>query len=261
MARSTCADSMRKPGVRVRTGARIFDVGAIAFDLDGTLLDTIHDLAASVNALLAELGHPLLPEHAIRVMIGKGIANLVRRALALATGVSPEAIDDVELEDALTRYQAHYAAQLGRGTLVFPGMRDGLLRLAAMGIPLAVITNKSTRFVRPHLAHAGIEHFFRVVIGGDDLPTKKPDPGPLEHVAALLEIAPDRLLMIGDSINDVLAARAAGSPVLVVPYGYNEGQPVESLDADGIVASLAAVADRVRYVRSERRCASPPPDR
>ena len=239
------------PGSRV--GERIFDVGAIAFDLDGTLLDTIHDLAASVNALLAELGHPALPDHAIRVMIGKGIANLVRRSLALATGVSPDAIEDAELGDALARYQAHYAARLGHGTLAFPGMREGLERLRAMGIPLAVITNKSTRFVRPHLAHAGIEHFFRVVIGGDDLPTKKPDPGPLEHAAALLGVAPNRLLMIGDSINDVLAARAAGSPVLVVPYGYNEGKPVQNLDADGIVASLATLADRVRYVPSDTR--------
>ena len=238
--------------------ARVIDVGAIAFDLDGTLLDTIHDLAASVNALLAELGHPALPESVIRALVGKGIANLVQRALARATGVSPEAIGEAELGDALARYQAHYAAQLGRGTLAFPGMREGLERLAAMGIPLAVITNKATRFVRPHLAQAGIEHYFRVVIGGDLLPTRKPDPGPLLHAAAMLGVRPDRLLMIGDSINDVLAARAAGSPVLVVPYGYNEGAPAQDLDADGMVASLAAIVERVRYVSSDSRCAPAP---
>jgi phosphoglycolate phosphatase len=230
---------------------RIFDVSAIAFDLDGTLLDTIHDLAAAVNALLAELGHPELPKDAVRAMIGKGMANLVRRALARATGASPEAIDDEEVKDALARYQTHYAARLGRETRPFPGMVDGLLRLSAMGFPLAIITNKASRFVRPHLAEAGIERFFAVVIGGDDLPTRKPEPGPLLHAAAAFGVAPRRLLMVGDSINDVLAARAAGCPVLVLPHGYNEGEPVQNLDADGIVPSLTAVADRVRFVPSD----------
>ncbi len=228
--------------------ARRYDVSAVALDLDGTLLDTIHDLSASVNALLAELGHPAMPEDAVRAMIGKGMANLVRRALARATGVSPEAVDDAEVKDALGRYQAHYAAHLGRATRSFPGMQEGLERLQAMGFPLAVVTNKATRFVRPHLAKAGIERYFALIVGGDDLPTKKPDPGPLFHVARTFGVAPRQLLMVGDSINDVLAARAAGCPVLVVPYGYNEGEPVQNLDADGIVPSLAAVADCVRYV-------------
>jgi phosphoglycolate phosphatase len=224
------------------------DVGAIAFDLDGTLLDTVHELAAAVNALLAELGHPPLAKDVVGTMIGKGMANLVRRALALATDASPAAVDDGEVKDALIRYQSHYASRLGRETRLFPGMVEGLTRLAAMGIPLAVITNKATRFVRPHLAQAGIERFFAVVIGGDDLPTKKPDPGPLLHTAELFGIPPCRLLMVGDSANDVQAARGAGCPVLVVPYGYREGMPVHDLKADGIVASVDALADRVRYL-------------
>ena len=229
------------------------DVSAIAFDLDGTLLDTIHDLAAAVNALLAELGHPPLAQDVIGTMIGKGMANLVRRVLALATAVSPAAVDDSEVKDALVRYQAHYASRLGRETRAFPGMADGLARLCAMGVPLAIITNKATRFVRPHLAQAGIERFFAVVIGGDDLPTKKPDPGPLLHAAEVFGIPPCRLLMVGDSANDVAAARGAGCPVLVVPYGYREGMPVHELEADGIVASIHAVADRVRYVTPTRK--------
>jgi len=231
--------------------ARIFDVSAIALDLDGTLLDTIHDLAASVNALLAELGLRALPQDAIRAMVGKGMANLVRRALAVATGVSPEAVDDAEVRDALGRYQAHYAAHLGRETRSFPGMSEGLERLRAMGFPLAVVTNKATRFVRPHLAQAGIERHFSLVIGGDDLPTKKPEPGPLLHAARAFGVAPRRMLMVGDSRNDVLAARAAGCPVLVVPYGYSEGESVQDLDADDIVASLVAVAERVRHVPAD----------
>ena len=224
------------------------DVSAVAFDLDGTLLDTVHELAAAVNALLDELGHPPLPTEAVAALIGKGMANLVRRALALATGVSPEAVDEAEVKDALARYQAHYASRLGHATRLFPGMVRGLARLREMGIPLAVITNKATRFVRPHLVGAGIADYFSVVIGGDDLPTKKPDPGPLRHVAALFGIAPGCLLMVGDSGNDVEAARGAGCPVLVVPYGYREGKPVHELEADGIVESVSDVADLVRYV-------------
>jgi phosphoglycolate phosphatase len=231
--------------------ARTFEVSAIALDLDGTLLDTIHDLAAATNALLTELGHAPLPKEAIRALVGKGIANLVRRSLALARGVPADAVDADALADALPRYQAHYAAVLGRETRPFPGISEGLLRLRAMGFPLAIVTNKPTRFVQPHLEHAGIAQSFALVVGGDTLPTRKPEAGPLLHVAAAFGIPPARLLMVGDSVNDVEAARAAGCPVLVLPYGYNEGRPVQSLDADGIVPSLAAVADRVRRVDAD----------
>jgi phosphoglycolate phosphatase len=229
-------------------GERVFAVGAIAFDLDGTLLDTIHDLAAAVNALMAEQGHAPLPKDEIRDMVGKGMPNLVRRALARATGVSPAAIDDAEVGAALTRYQAHYAARLGRETRPYPGLVEALQRLSGAGFALAVVTNKASRFVRPHLDRAGITGFFRVIVGGDDLPQKKPDPAPLLHVARVLGVAPAQLLMVGDSANDAQAARAAGCPVLLLPYGYSEGLPVQDLDADGIVASLTAVADRVRFV-------------
>ncbi len=231
---------------------RSFAVGAVAFDLDGTLLDTIHDLAAAVNLLLADLGHAPLPVATIRDLVGKGMPNLIRRALAATRGVAPVAVGDAELADVLPRYQTHYAAILGRETVPYPGVVAGLERMAAMGLPLAVITNKATRFVRPHLALAGIEPFFRVVIGGDDLPLKKPHPAALLHAARALGVEPARMLMVGDSGNDAQAARAAGCPVLIVPYGYNEGTPVQNLDADGIVDSLLAVADRLQPLSANR---------
>ena len=231
--------------------AHRFDVSAIAFDLDGTLLDTLHDLAAAVNALLAELGRPALAPEVIRELVGKGMANLVRRAIALSMGSVPESLNDATMAAALVRYQTHYAEQLGRATTPFPGLVDCLDRLRREGFALAIVTNKATRFVRPHLEHAGIADRFDVIIGGDDLPARKPDAGPLLHVAAAFHIAPSRLLMVGDSANDVVAARAAGCPVLVVPHGYREGRPVQDLDADGIVPTLAAVADRVRYFAPE----------
>jgi phosphoglycolate phosphatase len=162
--------------------------------------------------------------------------------------VAPAVIDDATLDAALARFQERYAAILGRETTPYPGMAEGLARLSAMGFPLAVVTNKAARFVEPHLVQANIAQHFALVVGGDTLPTRKPEAGPLLHVAAAFGIRPARLLMVGDSINDVAAARAAGCPVLVLPYGYNEGEPVQNLDADGIVPTLIAVADRVRYV-------------
>ena len=114
------------------------------------------------------------------------------------------------------------------------------------GFGLAVVTNRATRFVRPHLEAAGIAAYFDVVIGGDDAPRKKPDAAPMLLAAQRLGVAPERLLMVGDSGNDVEAARAAGCPVVVVPYGYREGLAVQDLAADGIVDSIAAVAECVR---------------
>lgn len=222
---------------------RRFTVGGVALDLDGTLLDTVHDLAAAVNALLVDWGHDPLPVATVREFIGKGMDNLVRRALAAARSTSVEHVSAPDAQAALAGYQAHYDAILGQHTRMFAGVREGLERLAAMGLPLAVVTNKASRFVRPHLEQAGIDRYFRLVLGAEDLPTKKPHPGPLLHVAESFGLAPFELLMVGDSGNDARAARAAGCPVLIVPYGYNEGAPVQSLDADGIVPSLAAVAE------------------
>jgi phosphoglycolate phosphatase len=228
--------------------ARMFDVSAVAIDLDGTLLDTVHDVAAALNALLLDWGYAMLPLDSVRVLIGKGMANAVRRALAEARGVSPEAIEGDEAQEALTLFQQHYHAVLGRHTRIFEGVREGLARMSEMKLPLAVITNKASRFVRPHLVQSGLDHCFDLVLGADDLPTKKPHPGPLLHVAQAFGIAPSRLLMVGDSANDAQAARAAGCPILIVPYGYNEGEPVQAIDADGIVPSLMAVADCIRPV-------------
>ena len=117
---------MTRRSAAAAASASVIDVGAIAFDLDGTLLDTVHELAAAVNALLAELGYPPLAQDVVGTLIGKGMANLVRRALALATDVSPEAVDEFEVKDALGRYQAHYASRLGHETRLFPGMVEGL---------------------------------------------------------------------------------------------------------------------------------------
>ncbi|MGH8714512.1 MAG: phosphoglycolate phosphatase [Casimicrobiaceae bacterium] len=222
------------PPIRVR---------AIAFDLDGTLLDTIHDLATAINMMLVRLGRPRLSKDVVRTMVGKGVANLVRRALAATQGSAPSSLEEAR---ALAMYEADYERILGRETVVFPGVREGLERLASAGFGLACVTNKTSRFVRPHLEQAGLASYFSLVVGGDSLPEKKPDPLPLRHAARHFCVAPGRLLMLGDSANDTQAARAAGCPVFCVPYGYNEGRPVQSLDCDGIVSSLDELPERIR---------------
>jgi phosphoglycolate phosphatase len=223
--------------------ARVFAVDGIAFDLDGTLLDTIHDLAAAVNALLAEEGMRPLPKAVIRDLVGKGMSNLLARALALSAAAPRDA---AAMDLLLQRYQSHYAAVLGRETVPYPGVMRGLHRLREAGFLLAVVTNKASRFVRPHLEHAGMADFFAAVVGGDDAVAKKPDAAPVLLAASQLGIGAAQLLMVGDSANDVDAARAAGSPVLAVPYGYTEGRPVQSFAADGIVDSLDDIPAWVR---------------
>jgi phosphoglycolate phosphatase len=229
-----------------------FPIEAIAFDLDGTLLDTIHDLAAAVNVLLDELGLAQLAKDAVREMVGKGMRRLVQRAVTASRGTVPA---EGELDVLLVRYQAHYTAVLGRETRVYPDVVESLTALREQGYRLAVVTNKASRFVRPHLARAGIEHLFDIVVGGDDAREKKPSAAPLLLVAERFGLRPADILMVGDSGNDVAAARAAGCPVLVVPYGYREGLPVRSLAADGIVDTLAGVA------RCVRRASAPSPAR
>jgi phosphoglycolate phosphatase len=212
-------------------------VSAVTIDLDGTLLDTIPDLAAASNAMLEELGRAPLDVELIRTFVGKGVARLVERTL-----------DAADVTDAATRARAHavfdrhYEALNGRHTTRYPGVTEGLDALRAGAIRLACITNKPGRFTIPLLEMAGLSTYFETVVAGDTLPQKKPHPAPLLHASQHFGIAPGEMLMIGDSVNDAQAARAAGCPVFCVTYGYNEGGDVRDLDTDAIVDSLAEAA-------------------
>ncbi len=204
-------------------------------DLDGTLADSVPDLAMATNLMLRETGRPELPESAIRTFVGKGIPRLVERALA---GARDGVVDKATLDAALPVFERHYLAVNGKHTTIFPGVMDGLDALRADRLPLACVTNKAAQFTLPLLEQLGIAHYFAQVIAGDTLPRKKPDPAPLLHACRHFQIAPSAMLMIGDSMNDAQAARAAGCPVFCVTYGYNEGEDVRALDVDAIVASL-----------------------
>jgi len=210
-------------------------VKAVMIDLDGTLLDTAKDLAVAVNLMLNQLDRPPLDETLVRTFVGKGIPNLVKRALAGALSGEPDA---ALLERALPLYLDCYAGVNGKYTTLYPGVQEGLEALERAGFPLACVTNKTGRFALPLLRQMRIDAYFEIVIAGDTLPQKKPDPLPLTHTCRHFGIAPAQMLMIGDSLNDAQAARAAGCPVFCVTYGYNEGIDVRELDVDAIVGSL-----------------------
>jgi phosphoglycolate phosphatase len=214
-------------------------VKAVTIDLDGTLLDTIPDLAAAANLMLAELRRPALDVELIRTFVGKGIARLVERTLDASANGSNEP----ELRQrALGIFERHYTEVNGRHTTIYPGVKAGLGRLREQGFPLACVTNKSGRFTQPLLDMIGLAPYFETVVSGDTLARKKPDPAPLLHACDALKVEPRDMLMIGDSVNDTQAARAAGCPVFCVTYGYNEGLDVRDLDSDAVVDSLLEAA-------------------
>ena len=222
-------------------------VRAVAIDLDGTMLDTVEDLANAVNMTLTELALPTLELALVRTFVGKGLANLVQRSLLAAAKRAPE---PDYFARAIEVYEANYDRVNGETTTIYPGVREGLELLSQAGFPLACITNKSARFTGPLLERIGFARYFSVVVSGDTLPRKKPDPLPLLHTAEALGVAPSDMLMIGDSINDAQAARGAGCPIFCVTYGYNEGHDVRSLDVDAIVPSLVEAAGLIRKLQS-----------
>lgn len=222
-------------------------VRAVAIDLDGTMLDTIEDLAAAVNHMLADLRQPQLALELVRTLVGKGIANLVMRSLRASLGRDPT---EAQIEEAMPIYERHYGRVNGDTTTIYPGVKEGLEALSQAGYMLACITNKSARFTGPLLERIGFARYFSLVVSGDTLPKKKPDPLPLTHTAEKFGVQPAEMLMIGDSLNDTQAARSAGCPVFCVTYGYNEGHDVRSLDVDAIVPSLVDAAALIRRIES-----------
>jgi phosphoglycolate phosphatase len=210
-------------------------VKAVTIDLDGTLLDTIPDIAAAANTMLVELERPPLDLKVVRDFIGKGLTRLVERTLAAAYD---GAVEPALRERGLAIFERCYTQVNGKHTTVYPGVKEGLDRLRAARFPLACVTNKSTRFTLPLLEMIGLAPYFEHVVCGDTLARKKPDPAPLLHACEALKVAPRDMLMIGDSFNDTQAARSAGCPVFCVTYGYNEGHDVRDLDSDALVDSL-----------------------
>ncbi len=214
--------------------------GAVLFDLDGTLLDTIGDLAEAANRMLAELGRPRRTQDEIHSFVGKGIPNLVRRCLT----ENAKATED-EIEAAVTVFRRHYHSVNGASTRIYPGVMETITALRARCIKLAVVTNKAEAFTLPLLERMGIAAHFDTVVSGDTLPVKKPDPAVLHLACDRLGVAARDALMIGDSANDALAAQRAGMPVLLVTYGYSEGMPVDTIECDGLLSNALQALDHI----------------
>jgi phosphoglycolate phosphatase len=217
---------------------------AVLFDLDGTLLDTAGDIALALARAFADHGHAAPPPEAVRRMIGKGAPILVQRAVA-AQALALDAAGHASLVERFFHHYGRLQALDECAAQPYPGAREALQALHAVGLPLAVVTNKQHRFACGLLERLELSPFLRLVVGGDSCERRKPDPQPLLHACSYLGVAPTRAWMVGDSVNDVQAARAAGMPVYCVPYGYNEGEDPRSLACDGLLESLAELPARL----------------
>ena len=209
---------------------------AVLFDLDGTLMDTSAEICTALAAAMRHSGLPVLDRPTVESMIGKGVRVLVERALARAGA------GHVNVEGLLDRFEAEYDAIVGTDSRLFPGALEGMRRLRSAGVPMGVVTNKPRLFTRRLLDQAGATPFLSAVVSGDDGFMRKPAPDMLLAACARMGTPPAVTLMLGDSDNDIAAARAAGCPVWCVPYGYNEGRPPEALSCDRLIEDIDAAA-------------------
>ena len=204
----------------------------ILCDLDGTLVDSVPDLAWCTNAMLRRLTLPEHPEALIRNWVGNGLNTLLKRAL---TGTMNEEPDPNLLGTANALFRVLYEQHTCQHSRLYEGVKHGLSWLRAQKIRLACVTNKDERFTLPVLRTLGIAHYFDIVISGDSLAHKKPHPEPLLHAAAYFGVTPANAIMIGDSVNDVKASRAAGFRIICTSYGYNHGMDIRTTEPDAVI--------------------------
>ncbi|WP_018937372.1 MULTISPECIES: phosphoglycolate phosphatase [unclassified Thioalkalivibrio] len=212
----------------------------ILIDLDGTLIDSVPDLAFSVDAMMRELGLPERGEPAVRNWVGNGVERLVKRALVNDLDGEPDA---EQFARALPVFMRIYQENTAGRSPLYPGVREGLDQLKAAGYRLGCVTNKAERFTVPLLREKGILDDFEIVVAGDALPQKKPDPAPLLHAADKLGVDPSEALMVGDSKSDVKAARAAGFQIVCMTYGYNHGKDIRDERPDAVLDRLDELPD------------------
>ncbi len=236
MCRGTrVSDDVFKPAVRA-CAIMLRRPQLVLIDIDGTLVDSVPDLAYCVDALMDRLGLPRRGVAKVRDWVGNGVERLVRRALV--DGVDDEP-DEVLFERAYPIYLALYAANISRRSRLYPGVAQGLAYLREAGYKLGCVTNKAEAFTLPLLRELGLFEHFGIVLSGDTLAKKKPDPLPLLHAAAYFGVAPGEAMMLGDSLSDVQAARAAGLQIVCMSYGYNHGRDIREAAPDAVIDSMA----------------------
>jgi phosphoglycolate phosphatase len=210
----------------------------ILIDVDGTLVDSVPALAFCVDAMMARLGRPARGKSEVRNWVGNGGERLVRRAL---TGTLDGEPDEADYERAYPIFLELYRENTSERSHLYPGIREGLDYLKASGYPLGCVTNKAAQFTEPLLEDLGVRGYFEIVVSGDTLPRKKPDPMPLLHAAAHFGVEPADALMVGDSVSDVNAARAAGFAIVCMSYGYNHGRDIREAQPDAVLDSLIQI--------------------
>jgi phosphoglycolate phosphatase len=218
----------------------------LLLDLDGTLLETAGDITTAVNRMRAAFGFGPLELPVVRNMIGQGIANLVSQSMKGVVGELGTNSSKV----AVAQFEKQYEGCLTETSHAFPGVFEGLELMKEKGFRLACVTNKAERFTLPLIEKTGLAPYFDLVVSGDSLAEKKPHPLPIQHAAKHFGVEVAEVVMIGDSIHDAAAARAAGCPVFIVPYGYNGGQELRGLDCDAFIDDLPAALKHVRLASS-----------
>lgn len=225
------------------------DPRMILIDVDGTLVDSVPDLAFCVDETMLRIGRTPWGETKVRDWVGNGVERLVKRALVGRVDGEP---DEAVFQQALPIFMEIYAQNVSERSLLYPGVMKGLNEAQALGYVLACVTNKAARFTEPLLRDLGIMGYFKIVVSGDTTSRKKPDPLPLLYAAEKLGVLPADCLMVGDSVNDVTAARQAGFQVVCVPYGYNHGNDIRDAKPDAVIADLGELPALLSTVRKRR---------
>lgn len=212
----------------------------VLIDLDGTLVDSVPDLAWCIDEMMKAIDMPVRGEAKVRLWVGNGVPRLIERALSDQLDALP---NPALYAKAQPIFMALYANNSSKRSQIYPAVLEGLKWLKDEGIKLGCVTNKDERFTLPILKDLGLVDFFDIVISGDTLPVKKPDPAPLLHGARFFDIAPGKAMMIGDSISDVKASRAAGFSIVCLTYGYNHGIDIRTADPDAVIDTFAELAN------------------
>ena len=216
----------------------------VLIDVDGTLVDSVPDLAYCVDEMMKQLDMPVRGEDRVRHWVGNGVERLVRRALLNQLDGEPE---EALVQKALPVFEALYAENTSKRSCLYAGVKEALDFMKSAGVKLGCVTNKAAQFTLPILADLGIRDYFEVVVCGDTLPVKKPDPLPLLHAAEQLGVTADQSLMIGDSMSDVKAARAAGFNIICMSYGYNHGEDIRDYNPDAVIDRMDEISSVVNW--------------
>lgn len=216
----------------------------VLIDVDGTLVDSVPDLAFCVDEMQKQLGLPPRGEASVRHWVGNGVERLVQRALINQLDGMPE---EAIYQQALPIFRQLYSENTSKRSCLYPGVSEALEFLRSTGVKIGCVTNKASEFTLPILRDLAIADYFELVICGDMVARKKPDPMPLLQAAEQLAVKPAQSLMLGDSMSDVKAARAAGFAIICMSYGYNHGEDIHASEPDAVVDSMAEIKQLIAW--------------